>query len=90
MRDLHFLLQKEVVDRLSAAYRAPKTGAGYRCLTQYCATVEPLFDVGPEHFRPPPKVMSTFVRIMPKPKPVAAAVARCVGHRATQCVSAAP
>ena len=69
IRDLHFLLQKEVVDRLSAAPRSKDWGR-LSVLTQYGATVEPLFDVGPEHFRPPPKVTSTFVRILPKRSPL--------------------
>jgi 16S rRNA (adenine1518-N6/adenine1519-N6)-dimethyltransferase len=66
IRDLHFLLQKEVVDRLGAAPGSKDWGR-LSVLTQYSAIVEPLFDVGPENFRPPPKVMSTFVRIMPRP-----------------------
>jgi 16S rRNA (adenine1518-N6/adenine1519-N6)-dimethyltransferase len=69
IRDLHFLLQKEVVDRLSASPGSKDWGR-LSILTQYSATVEPLFDVGPEHFRPPPKVMSTFVRIVPKQSPL--------------------
>src|SRR4029453_220235 len=69
IRDLHFLLQKEVVDRLSAAPGSKDWGR-LSILTQYGATVEPLFDVGPESFRPAPKGMSTFVRIMPKRSPL--------------------
>jgi len=69
IRDLHFLLQKEVVDRLSAVPGSKDWGR-LSILTQYGATAERLFDVGPENFRPPPKVMSTFVRIMPKPNPL--------------------
>jgi 16S rRNA (adenine1518-N6/adenine1519-N6)-dimethyltransferase len=69
IRDLHFLLQKEVVDRLGAAPGSKDWGR-LSVLTQYSAIVQPLFDVGPENFRPPPKVMSTFVRIMPRPNPL--------------------
>jgi 16S rRNA (adenine1518-N6/adenine1519-N6)-dimethyltransferase len=69
IRDLHFLLQKEVVDRLAASPGSKDWGR-LSILAQYSASVEPLFDVGPEHFRPPPKVMSTFVRIMPKRNPL--------------------
>jgi 16S rRNA (adenine1518-N6/adenine1519-N6)-dimethyltransferase len=65
VRDLHFLLQKEVVDRL-AAVPGTKDWGRLSVLAQYGARVEPLFDVGPEHFRPPPKVVSTFVRITPR------------------------
>jgi len=66
IRDMHFMLQKEVVDRLSAS---PSTKAWGRLsvVMQYRCTVERLFDVKPVHFRPPPKVDSTFVRISPRP-----------------------
>ena len=65
IRDMHFLLQKEVVDRLSAR---PSTKAWGRLtvVMQYRCEVEPLFDVAPVHFRPRPKVDSTFVRISPR------------------------
>ena len=69
VRDLHFLLQKEVVDRLDAAPGSKDWGR-LSILAQYGATVEPLFDVGHEHFRPPPKVISTFVRITPRTSPL--------------------
>ena len=69
IRDLHFLLQKEVVDRLAAS-PGTKDWGRLSILAQYAARVEPLFDVGPENFRPPPKVMSTFVRITPRPNPL--------------------
>jgi len=65
VRDAHFLLQKEVVDRL-AATPGTKDWGRLSILAQYAAVVEPLFDVGPEHFRPQPKVMSTFVRVTPR------------------------
>jgi 16S rRNA (adenine1518-N6/adenine1519-N6)-dimethyltransferase len=66
IRDMHFLLQKEVVDRLTAS---PSTKAWGRLsvVMQYRCTVERLFDVKSVHFRPPPKVDSTFVRISPRP-----------------------
>jgi 16S rRNA (adenine1518-N6/adenine1519-N6)-dimethyltransferase len=62
--DMHFMLQKEVVDRMAA-------GAGdddYGRLTVMLAPwlrVEPLFDIGPGAFKPPPRVDSTFVRLHP-------------------------
>jgi len=62
--DMHFMLQKEVVDRMAAS---PDT-ANYGRLTVMLAPwlkVEPLFDIGPQAFRPPPKVMSTVVRLTP-------------------------
>jgi 16S rRNA (adenine1518-N6/adenine1519-N6)-dimethyltransferase len=63
-RDMHFMLQKEVVDRMAAA---PDTD-DYGRLTVMLAPwlrVEPLFDIGPDAFRPPPRVMSTIVRLTP-------------------------
>ncbi len=65
VRDVHVLLQKEVVDRLAASPGSKDWGR-LALLAQYAAHVEPLFDVGPENFRPPPKVTSTFVRITPR------------------------
>ncbi len=70
LRDLHFLLQKEVVDRL-AAVPGTKNWGRLALLAQYGAAIEPLFDVAPHEFRPPPKVTSTFVRITPRPPPLA-------------------
>ena len=69
IRDVHFLLQKEVVDRLAASPGSKEWGR-LSVLAQYGAHVEPLFDVGPESFRPPPKVTSTFVRITPRASPL--------------------
>jgi len=67
-QDMHFMLQKEVVDRMAAA---PDTD-DYGRLTVMLAPwlrVEPLFDIGPEAFRPPPRVMSTIVRLIPHAAP---------------------
>lgn len=64
--DLHFMLQKEVVDRMTA----PSGNAAYGRLSvmlQYRFQVEKLFDVPPESFDPPPKVDSAVVRLMPRP-----------------------
>ncbi len=64
--DLHFMLQKEVVDRLAAS---PGTKAyGRLTIMLGCRmTVEPLFDVPPDAFTPPPKVTSAVVRLRPRP-----------------------
>jgi 16S rRNA (adenine1518-N6/adenine1519-N6)-dimethyltransferase len=64
IQDMHFLLQKEVVDRLTAAV----SGHNYSRLTvmaQYYARLTALFNVGPSAFSPPPKVESALVRIEP-------------------------
>lgn len=65
--DMHFLLQKEVVDRLAAPVGSSEYGR-LSVLVQYYCDVEPLFLVQPESFYPIPKVMSQFVRLTPKPK----------------------
>ena len=65
--DMHFMLQKEVVDRICAQ---PGTKAFGRLTVMLGCRMEsvPLFDVGPEAFSPPPKVMSSVLRLRPLPK----------------------
>lgn len=63
--DMHFMLQREVVDRLCAPPGSRSRGR----LTLMCgarAEVTPLFDVPPEAFQPPPRVHSAVVRIVPR------------------------
>ncbi len=64
IRDMHFMLQKEVVERMSA-----KPGSGHwgrlSIMVQYHCRVEHLFNVGPGAFNPPPKVDSAIVRLTP-------------------------
>ena len=60
-----FLVQKEVAARLAA--RPGTRDYGYLSVqTQLLADVEALFDVRPPAFRPPPKVDSTLVRLLPR------------------------
>jgi 16S rRNA (adenine1518-N6/adenine1519-N6)-dimethyltransferase len=69
VRDMHFMLQKEVVTRLTAA----PGGRDYGRLTVTVgarARCDSLFDVGPGAFNPPPKVTSSVVRITPRPPPL--------------------
>ena len=63
--DQHFMLQKEVVDRMAAR---PQTGDYGRLsvMLQWRYEVEPLLDVPPEAFDPPPRVDSTVVRLVPR------------------------
>ncbi|SFF38818.1 dimethyladenosine transferase [Fontimonas thermophila] len=63
--DMHFMLQKEVVDRMAAAPGDPAYGRLSVALTARCA-VSSLFHVGPGAFRPPPKVDSAVVRLRPR------------------------
>lgn len=65
LHDLHFMLQKEVVDRMAAGPGEDAYGR-LSVMLQYRCRVEPLFDVGPGAFRPPPKVWSTVVRLVPR------------------------
>ena len=64
--DQHFMLQKEVVDRMAAR---PQTGDYGRLsvMLQWRYEVEPLLEVPPEAFDPPPRVDSTVVRLVPRP-----------------------
>lgn len=63
--DLHFMLQKEVVDRL-AAHPNTKAYGRLSVMTQYHCAVEALFDVPPQAFDPPPAVWSSVVRLTPR------------------------
>ncbi|HWI23513.1 MAG TPA: 16S rRNA (adenine(1518)-N(6)/adenine(1519)-N(6))-dimethyltransferase RsmA [Lysobacter sp.] len=65
IRDMHFMLQKEVVDRMAAAPGSKVYGRLSVMLQAYCA-VTPLFKVPPGAFRPPPKVDSAVVRLVPR------------------------
>ena len=68
IEDMHFMLQKEVVDRICAAPGSKKYGRLSVMMQYYCAT-ELLFDVPPESFDPGPKVMSAIVRLVPHQQP---------------------
>jgi 16S rRNA (adenine1518-N6/adenine1519-N6)-dimethyltransferase len=64
--DMHFMLQKEVVDRM-AAEPGSKVYGRLSVMLQLACRVEPLLRVAPGAFRPPPKVESAVVRLMPLP-----------------------
>ncbi len=66
--DMHFMLQREVVERLAAA-PGRKAYGRLSVMTQYACTVTPLLQVPPGAFRPPPKVDSTVVRLVPHATP---------------------
>jgi len=68
IEDMHFMLQKEVVDRICATPGSKKYGRLSVMMQYYCAT-EHLFDVPPESFDPAPKVMSAIVRLVPHQQP---------------------
>lgn len=64
--DMHFMLQKEVVERMAAA-PGSKVYGRLTVMLQAFATVTPLFTVPPGAFRPAPKVDSAVVRLVPRP-----------------------
>lgn len=66
--DMHFMLQKEVVERL-AAQPGSKTYGRLGIMTQYFCRVEPLLEVPPGAFSPQPKVQSAVVRLTPYTEP---------------------
>lgn len=63
--DMHFMLQKEVVDRMAAGPGSKVFGRLSVMLQAYCE-VTSLFVVPPGAFRPPPKVDSAVVRLIPR------------------------
>jgi 16S rRNA (adenine1518-N6/adenine1519-N6)-dimethyltransferase len=66
IRDMHFMLQKEVVDRLCAE-PGDKDYGRLGVMAHYYCRAESLFDVAPESFHPQPKVVSSVVRLVPHP-----------------------
>ena len=66
LADLHFMLQREVVDRM-AAEPGGKSFGRLSVTVQVGCEVTPLFRVPPGAFYPPPKVESAVVRIRPRP-----------------------
>ncbi len=63
--DMHFMLQKEVVERMVALPGESDFGR-MSVMLQYRFHLEWLIDVPPESFDPPPKVQSAVVRLIPK------------------------
>lgn len=64
IKDMHFMLQLEVVERMAAQPSGKNYGRlGVMC--QYYCAVEMLFEVPPEAFNPRPKVQSAIVRLSP-------------------------
>jgi 16S rRNA (adenine1518-N6/adenine1519-N6)-dimethyltransferase len=66
--DMHFMLQKEVVERMAANPGGKEYGRLTVMLAARCK-VQPLFNIGSGAFRPPPKVESSFVRLTPHATP---------------------
>ena len=72
VEDMHFMLQKEVVERMVAQ---PKTNDYGRLsvMLQYFFDMEMLIEVPPESFDPAPKVDSAVVRMIPVPNRIGTA-----------------
>ena len=69
---LTLMFQREVAERLTAAPRSKSYGR-LSVLVQWLTEPQILFDIPPRAFVPPPKVTSSLVRIVPRPKPLALA-----------------
>lgn len=89
VRDMHFMLQREVVRRLCAAPGEADYGRLGVMVSYYCRC-QRLFGVGPGAFQPPPKVSSDVVRLVPHAEPpvsvsdprlLSEVVARAFGQR---------
>ncbi len=68
IQDQHFMLQKEVIDRMVAS---PSTSAYGRLsvMLQWRYAMQDMLDVPPQSFDPPPRVMSAVVRMQPLQQP---------------------
>jgi 16S rRNA (adenine1518-N6/adenine1519-N6)-dimethyltransferase len=67
--DQHVMLQREVVQRMAAAPCGKDYGR-LSVMLQWRYAIEPVLDVPPEAFDPPPRVDSAVVRMTPIPAPV--------------------
>lgn len=85
--DMHFMLQKEVVDRL-AATPGSSNYSRLSVMAQYHFKVSPLFLVPPEAFDPRPKVDSAIVKLQPyEIKPVEVVNEKAFAQLITQAFS---
>ncbi len=83
VQDQHFMLQKEVVERMVAPPGSRDYGR-LSVMLQWRYQMELLFIVPPEAFDPPPKVESAIVRMIPLAEPLA-----CEQHKLEQVVTKA-
>lgn len=65
IKDMHFMFQRELAQRI-AGEPGTKSWGRLGIVTQYHCHVEPLFDVHPGSFAPPPRVHSQVVRLTPR------------------------
>ncbi len=64
--DMHFMLQKEVAERITARPKTPEYSR-LSVVMKSAYKSENLFEIPPHMFSPPPKVTSCFMRILPDP-----------------------
>ncbi|CAL4319772.1 Ribosomal RNA small subunit methyltransferase A [Buchnera aphidicola (Pemphigus immunis)] len=64
IKDMHFMLQKEVANRLSAS-PGTKCYGRLSVIAQYYCNIVPLLKVFPNSFTPVPKIDSVFIRLIP-------------------------
>lgn len=64
IKEMTFMLQKEVVTRIAANPNCKEYGR-LSVMVQQACRVESLFDIKPSCFTPPPKVMSSIVKLIP-------------------------
>jgi len=69
-RDMHFMLQREVVDRVAARPGGRDYGRLSVMVQNLCETW-PLFEIAAESFTPRPRVTSALLRLAPRPAPIA-------------------
>ena len=65
IKDMHFMLQKEVVDRIAAPAGSRVYGR-LSVMIQYHCETQIVFTVPPDAFKPPPRVMSAILRLIPR------------------------
>ncbi|HEY0922770.1 16S rRNA (adenine(1518)-N(6)/adenine(1519)-N(6))-dimethyltransferase RsmA [Rheinheimera pacifica] len=65
IENMHFMLQKEVVQRMTAIHGSKAFGR-LSVMTQYYCEAMPVVEVGPGAFKPAPKVDSAVVRLLPR------------------------
>ena len=67
LKDIHFMFQKEVAERITAKPRSKNFGR-LTVLIQYFFDSEILFDISANSFSPPPKIQSSFIKLVPREK----------------------
>ncbi|SEI08726.1 16S rRNA (adenine1518-N6/adenine1519-N6)-dimethyltransferase [Rheinheimera pacifica] len=80
IENMHFMLQKEVVQRMTAIHGSKAFGR-LSVMTQYYCEAMPVVEVGPGAFKPAPKVDSAVVRLLPRAVAERAAVPADVLNR---------